>query len=617
MSAQVEADTSGQGLAIHLLGVPRVERGGRALPAPRGRKVWGLLAYLIRSEGATSRAQLADLLFEDADDPLGALRWNLSELRRMLGHTDLRGDMLALALEPTSYVDVNVVGLAIWTQALQVPDLGRELLEGMSFASSPAFEVWLATERRHLQAITEAVLREAALARLAAGAAAEAADLAARLVQKNPLDENYQALLVRSLAAAGDGVGAARQAAACRDLFKRELGVQPGATLESAMRTVTATPTARPATGRAAALAQIEAGEAAIGAGALEAGLHCLRRAIIEADACGDSVLRVRARVALGGALVHAARGRDEEGATALHEALAVGQHLSPTLAAAACRELAYVEFLRGRYLQALSWLGRAMPFATGDNAEQARIQTVHGAVLSDTAHYAAAIAMLHDAAARGDCVGDMKQVSYALSMLGRALLLHGDLQAAADALDRSIRLAQQGWTAFLPWPQSLRAEIDLMRGDVEAAAVRLEVAYALGCQLDDPCWEGIAGRGLGCVAMARGQPQRAAEILISCIERCVRLPDAYLWGKGYALDTLCGLAVAQAMPQALAWTSELHKLAARSGMRELTVRAYLHRAALGDSASGDAARLLASQIDNPALHAMVKIARDSDASGG
>lgn len=617
MSAQVKADAQGQGLAIYLLGAPRVERGGRALPAPRGRKVWGLLAYLIRSEGSTSRAQLAELLFEDADDPLGALRWNLSELRRLLGHPDLGGDMVALALAPADYVDVNVVVLATWTQALRVPGLGHELLEGMSFASSPAFEVWLATERRHLQAITEAVLREAALARLAAGAATEAADLAARLVQKNPLDENYQALLVRSLAAAGDGIGAARQAAACRDLFRRELGVQPGATLESAMRTVTATPTARPATGRAAALAQIEAGEAAIGAGALEAGLHCLRRAIIEADACGDGVLRARARVALGGALVHAARGRDEEGATALHEALTVGQHLLPTLAAAACRELAYVEFLRGRYLRALSWLGRAMPFATGDNAEQARIQTVHGAVLSDTAHYAAAIAMLRDAVARGDGVGDTKQVSFALSMLGRALLLHGDLHDAADALDRSIRLAQQGWTAFLPWPQSLRAEIDLMRGDVEAAAVRLEYAFALGCQLDDPCWEGIAGRGLGRVAIARGETHRAAEILTSCIERCVRLPDAYLWGKGYALDTLCGLAVAQAMPQAMAWITELHNLAARSGMRELTVRAYLHRAALSDSASGGAARLLASQIDNPALQAMVEIARNSDASGG
>ena len=596
------------GLAIHLLGAPRVERDGHALPAPRGHKVWGLLAYLIRSDVGASRKHLAGLLFEDADDPLAALRWNLSELRRLLGIAGLRGDAPTLSLEPTAYVDVQVVTLGTWAEALRTPGLDRELLEGMSFSGSPSFDVWLATERRHLQATAEAVLREAALARLAAGAVTEAADLAGRLVRQNPLDENFQALLVRSLAAAGDGVGAARQAAACRELFKRELGVQPGATLESAIRTATATPTARPAIGRAAAAAQIEAGEAAIGAGALDAGLQCLRRAIVEADATGDAPLRTRARVALGGALVHAARGRDEEGATALHEALAIGQDASSSLAAAACRELGYVEFLRGRYERALVWLLRAAPLAGDDRAEQSRIATVHGSVLSDTAHYAAAIAMLRHAEALANGVGDLKQVTYALSMLGRALLLHGDLQAATDALDRSVMLAHQGWTAFVPWPQSLRAEVDLMRGDVGAAAEGFEHAFALGCQLGDPCWEGIAGRGLGRVAIARGESQRAVEILVDAIARCVRLPDAYLWGKAYALDVLCGMAVAHAMHQASAWIDEMQSLAARSGMRELTVRSHLHRAALGDSASGAAARLLACEIDNPALRAAIEL---------
>lgn len=594
------------GLAIHLLGAPRVELDGQALPAPRGHKVWGLLAYLIRSGAGASRKQLADLLFQDAEDPLAALRWNLSELRRLLGSAGLRGEVPALSLEPTAYIDVKVVSLGTWAEALCVHGLDRELLEGMSFSSSPSFEVWLATERRHLQATAEAVLREAALARLAAGAVTEAADLAGRLVRQNPLDENYQALLVRSLAAAGDGVGAARQAAACRELFRRELGVQPGATLEAAMCTVTAMPTARPATGRTAAVAQIEAGEAAIGAGVLDAGLQCLRRAIVEADATGDAVLRARARVALGGALVHAARGRDEEGATALHEALAVGEDASSPFAAAACRELGYVEFLRGRYQRALIWLRRGIPLAGDAHAEQTRIAIVHGSVLSDTAHYAAAIAMLRDAAEKSDSAGDVRQLAYALSMLGRAWLLQGDLQAAADTLDRSVTLAQQRWTAFLPWPQSLRAEVDMMRGNVEAASERFEHAFALGCQLGDPCWEGIAGRGLGCVAIARGDSQHAAEILVDAIARCVRLPDAYLWGRGYALDTLCSLAIANRMPQAPAWIDQMQTLAARSGMRELTVRSHLHRAALGDRASGAAAQLLASAIDNPSLRALV-----------
>src|SRR5439155_1192822 len=86
---------------------------------------------------------LTGLLFEDAEDPLAALRWNLSELRRLLGNADLRGDVLELSLELTAYVDVEVVTFGTWAEALWVPGLDRELLEGMSFSSSPSFDVWL------------------------------------------------------------------------------------------------------------------------------------------------------------------------------------------------------------------------------------------------------------------------------------------------------------------------------------------------------------------------------------------------------------------------------------------------------------------------------------------
>jgi hypothetical protein len=63
-------------------------------------------------------------------------------------------------------------------------------------------------------------------------------------------------------------------------LFERDLGVSPGPAIQDALHTVAAAPTARPVGGQAGAIAQIEAGEAAIGAGVLEAGLQCLRRAI-------------------------------------------------------------------------------------------------------------------------------------------------------------------------------------------------------------------------------------------------------------------------------------------------------------------------------------------------
>ena len=194
--------------------------------------------------------------------------------------------------------------------------------EGMRFAGSPSFEVWLATERRHLQAERRG---DPARGRTGppgrrrrersgrSGRPAGAPESAGRELPGAARTQPRGGRRRRRRGAPGRRLQRAVQARARR---------QPGATLEAAMRTATAAPTARPATGRAAALAQLEAGEAAIGAGALDAGLQCLRRAIVEADATGDATLRARARVALGGALVHAARGRDEEGATALHEAL-------------------------------------------------------------------------------------------------------------------------------------------------------------------------------------------------------------------------------------------------------------------------------------------------------
>jgi tetratricopeptide (TPR) repeat protein len=388
-------------------------------------------------------------------------------------------------------------------------------------------------------------------------------------------------LLVRCLAAAGDGVGAARQAAACGELFQRELGVSPGPALTDALHTVTATAVMRPAGGRAGAWAQLEAGEAAIGAGVLEAGLQCLRRAIVDGDATGDPILRTRARLALGSALVHAARGRDSEGAAALHEALAIGAVEAPGLAAAVCRELGYVEFLLGRYDRALAWVERAKPPAAGSLAEQARIATLEGAILSDMAYYDESLQRLRQAKLWCVEAGDPKQAVYAESMIGRALLLKNQLDEAEEVLDACVDQTRRIWTAFLPWPDSFRAEVDLRRGDIDIAAERFEQAFALGCQLSDPCWEGIAGRGMGLVAAARGQSTQATEIFKDTLQRCARLPDAYVWGRAYVLESLCELAVRLGDPRAPAWVDQLLVVAASAGMRELVDHGHRHQVQL------------------------------------
>jgi hypothetical protein len=75
---------------------------------------------------------------------------------------------------------VHALRSGTWIQALDLPELGRPLLE-----------------RRNLAAAADDILREAARARLATGDAQRAIDLASRLVTANPLDDDAQELLIR------------------------------------------------------------------------------------------------------------------------------------------------------------------------------------------------------------------------------------------------------------------------------------------------------------------------------------------------------------------------------------------------------------------------------------
>ena len=595
--------------AIHLLGKPTVERHGAPSPPPKGRKAWALLAYLILSDRSPSREQLAGLLFGEADDPLGALRWNLSELRRLLGDPQtLRGEPVELSFPGGTFVDVRVVTSGTWLQGISVPGLGRELLEGMDFPSTPAFEAWLMTERLHLKASSEAMIREAALAKLGSDRAADAVNLAARLVELNPLDESYHALLIRSLASAGDREAALRQLRSCVELFRRELGVEPGPEVAAAVEVAAGSHTAAAVSGRTAARAQLEAGEAAIGAGAVESGLQCLRSAVAEAHASEDLETKVQSLVALGSSLIHAVRSRDEEGAVALHEAISLAETTGQSsLAAAAHRELGYAEMLRGRYERAEARLNDAIALAGEDPAERAWALGVLGACLTDTSRYSRSVDCLDQSIDLMQLTDDPRLMAWTLSFSARAHLLRRNYVLARETATHALEIARrQKLTSFLSWPEALLAEIDLQEGAIEKAHEGFQHAFALGCQLGDPCWEGISARGIGLIELARGNTDAAIDGLVDATVRCVRLPDAYLWIQAYSLDALCSVAVQHAPREtAMTWINDLESLAGRTGMRELLARALLHRGQLGDEASAETATLLLERIDNPSLHDM------------
>ena len=373
-------------IAVHLLGPPLLIRDEVVYATPRGRKVWALLAYLALSHGPPSRQQLIDLLFTDAEDPAGALRWNLSELRRLLGGPDTvgSGNVVQLRLPAGTVIDVLVLMGGTSGEAVDLPGLGRELLEGMDIDASPGFAAWLLGERRHLQGLSEAVLREGALRALASGNARAAVELATRLVAADPLNEDAHVLLVRAFAATGDGVAVHRQLSASVDLFRRELGVEPGPELTEAGAIEASRPSADVGAGRASLQALVESGEAAVNAGAIEAGLESLRNAVAGARASGDTEIETVALFSLGSALVHATKGKDEEGAAALHRSITAAEATGQRpVAASAHRELGYVEVLRGDYPRAATWLRTAEELADGDPLEIARIRAINGTCLA------------------------------------------------------------------------------------------------------------------------------------------------------------------------------------------------------------------------------------------
>jgi len=361
--------------------------------------------------------------------------------------------------------------------------------------------------------------------------------------------------------------------------------------------------------GRVGLQALVESGEAAVSAGAVRAGVETLRNAVATSREHGETELEAAALLALGSALAHAASGYDEEGSTALHQCITAAESVGARpIAAAAQRELGYVELLRGDYLRAETWLRTAETLADGDPLEVARIRGLTGACLSDVgAHEQAAVA-LHEAIALADSVGQVKQQAWSLTLLGRSDLLWNRLEEADHTLERARAMSRsERWTAFMAFPEALSAEVWARQGDLDRAADAFEHAYALGCQVGDACWESYGVRGFGLLRAARGDLAGAIDTMQEALASCARVGRAHLWLRAYIMDALCAIAVATRHPTAERWVTDLASLASRSGMREFAVRSYLYRRDLGDDSAVDAARVLAMGVENPHLHELIE----------
>lgn len=565
-------------LELVLLGEPRAIRDGRAVHDVRGAKVWALLAVLLLAERPVARAQLGSLLFADAVDPAASLRWNLSQLRRGVG-VGVEGDPVELVLPHGTWCDLQILADGEAAEAATVAMGARPLLDGISFGDHQAISVWLEGERRHLLTLAADVLREAALGSLTAGNdAGEAVRFAERVLQLAPFDENAAVLLVRALREAGRASEAITVAEATAVRIRAELGVEPSAALWSAAHA----PMLRTAGGggRTAIAAQLEAGEAALSAGIPDAGLDALRGALGGARALGELELSARCLVALGSALIHAVRGSDQDGIALLHEAvpLAAAAELAD-VSARAHRELGYVDLLRGRYRRAQRWFSLAAVHAAGDDQELAWIGAWAGAARTDTGDQQLADELLDEAVGRSNASRSLRAAATTYTMRGRSRLLANDDAGANEDLERAVQIARDsGWRSFKPWPQTLQAEIVYRHHDLAGAAAILRPALATSRQVNDPCWEAMALRGLGLTTVADGDIHAGIKLLEQSPRQCRRLPDTYLWVEAYGLDALADTTSRRGLPQAESWIQQLDDISTSHGMRNLSRNAAHYR---------------------------------------
>ncbi|MGB5952566.1 MAG: BTAD domain-containing putative transcriptional regulator, partial [Ornithinimicrobium sp.] len=297
------------GVTVDLLGRPQIIRATGEEVTLRSRKSWAVLAYILLDHAQPTRTPLASLLFAEADDPLRALRWSLAEIRRGLGDgASIGGNPVLLGLPEGSVVDVQVLTSKPWQDAVHLSGLGGELLDGVTVHGAPTYESWLLCEQHRLRGATEAVLHEAELGSMSHGETERALDYAVRATSMNPLDENHHALVIRLYRLMGNLTAAEQQRRRCAKLLDRELGTSPGPCIEAAIRE---TPEVAGPGDVDTVAAIIEKGEATVAAGAADTGIQSLRGAVVLADRGGEQGLRVRSRLVLAEALIHASGGLD------------------------------------------------------------------------------------------------------------------------------------------------------------------------------------------------------------------------------------------------------------------------------------------------------------------
>ena len=230
---------------LHLLGGFRLTTGqGSAIEvaAKKNRALLTILALSPRRE--TTRDRLTGLLWCDRgeEQARSSLRQALVALRKDLSGLDadplvLNGDRVGLAPELLTVDVIEFLAEAASTDSASLQRAAElyagPLLDGLNVTDN-GFDEWLREARTDLA--SQAVKVLAALAETLAGDDRVVA--AEKLVVLDPLREASHATLMRAHISQGQAALAIRQYEACKQILKRELGVEPGAGLRDLRRSL-------------------------------------------------------------------------------------------------------------------------------------------------------------------------------------------------------------------------------------------------------------------------------------------------------------------------------------------------------------------------------------------
>lgn len=512
-------------MEIHLLGKPRIVANDGVERSVPGHQPWAVLARLLCTKRAMGRRELAAEVFADTEDPLGALRWCLASLRKATGANTLQGDPIDLNLPPATEVDV-------WNlRAGEITESGpTSFLDGIEPTSSAEFDTWLMIEREHIASELFALLRRESMRALSTGDQSRARALAERAVTCRPLDESGHIVLVKCLAATGEIAAAVAHVDATEARFLKDTGEKPSPALRAAARrSIADAPHGISKTASIDAL--IKSGKAAVSAGAVDAGLDCLRRAVEDAEEAGDDRLLAVAFQELGTSLIHAVRGFDDEGAIALQNAADIATRIgSSDVAAQALCELGYSEALAGRRPSAATYLEEAMNFAHGNDDCLASIHAFSGFNLVDWGRIELGVSHFQQALELARAADNRRREIWSLGIGAWGVLRSERPEEARDWLIKCLDLCDEvRWLAFRPWPVALLAEVRLAVHKISNSAMSdLEEALALSNQLADPCWQAAAARSIALIKTDARDFDGASKWLAHARKRCCSVTDLY-----------------------------------------------------------------------------------------